>query len=59
MDKDKSGTVNALELLTALREMEADIDLESVKKFIAQNDANGDGCLDKAEMIGFFRSMLG
>lgn len=55
IDTDKSGSIDAEELLQALKD--SNIKVKGVKKFIAQYDKNNDGKLDFDELMDFFASL--
>ncbi|VDN31136.1 unnamed protein product [Dibothriocephalus latus] len=55
LDADNSGKVSSKELLAALQG--SGIDMDSVKDFIAAQDKDHDGQLDKAELKAFFQSL--
>ncbi|VDD74631.1 unnamed protein product [Mesocestoides corti] len=54
LDRDKSGTVSAKELLTAFEGHQFSVD--ELKAFIAVHDKDGDGELDVDELVAFFNS---
>ncbi|VDO00112.1 unnamed protein product [Rodentolepis nana] len=56
LDKDKSGTVSAKELMEGLGDLGVDVD--TVKAFIKDHDKNGDGQLDANEIKQFFKNLL-
>ncbi|VDO12004.1 unnamed protein product [Rodentolepis nana] len=55
IDKDKSGSISAEELITALEN--ANIKVKHVERFIAQYDKNNDGQLDFDELMEFFATI--
>ncbi|VDL59748.1 unnamed protein product [Hymenolepis diminuta] len=55
IDTDKSGTIDAQELLTALEN--SNIKVKHIETFIAQYDKNNDGKLDFDELMDFFSSL--
>lgn len=55
LDTDNSGKVSAPELLKMMDGM--GIDLSTVQAFIKDNDKDGDGQLDRKELIDFLQSL--
>ncbi len=57
LDTDHSGKIDSSELLTLMAD--SGIDVETIKEFIADHDKDGDGQLDKQELIEFLQSVCG
>ncbi len=56
LDVEQTGKVKTEALLKELQS-NADLDTETAKAFIARHDKDGDGSLDKEELLDFFRSL--
>ncbi len=57
LDTDNSGKIDSNELLALMAD--GGIDIETIKEFIADHDKDGDGQLDRQELIAFLNSVCG